>query len=277
MYRLQNVSVATNADSDFKELPCGYHSPAGIIYDRLGAADGRGRNFLVQPTPLGYLVKSVVLQSSTTFNINEPLAWGIFSEAMDSLAVHPMGYVVGVNRQSHRMEILQLPAAPVDAARAPNAVPFAVLKAGEGTRPGLLRVPVAVTVFDGAIFVLESGNARVQAFDVSGNPVRRFKNGTSSTFDLADGTSITLLDIDVDGLGYVFVLSHTSSGAMVSDYRLDIYTPAGNLLTRTTGLAAARMAVDTFRNVYALNYETLAGAPRIEPSLSHWAPSTPMT
>ena len=40
-------------------------------------------------------------------------------------------------------------------------------------------------------------------------------------------------------------------------------------------MAAARMVVDTFRNVYTLNYETIAGSPRVEPSLSQWEPSTP--
>jgi hypothetical protein len=58
----------------------------------------------------------------------------------------------------------------------------------------------------------------------------------------------------------------------VSDYRLDVYDPDGQFLTRTTGVAAARMAVDAFRTVYTLNYETIAGAPRIEPSLSQWVP-----
>jgi hypothetical protein len=42
-------------------------------------------------------------------------------------------------------------------------------------------------------------------------------------------------------------------------------------------MAAARMAVDAFRNVYTLNYETLANAPHIEPSLSQWVPITPQT
>jgi hypothetical protein len=49
----------------------------------------------------------------------------------------------------------------------------------------------------------------------------------------------------------------------------------GGYLTRTTGLAAARLAVDTFRDVYTLNYETVMGAPLIEPSLSQWEPSVP--
>ena len=71
------------------------------------------------------------------------------------------------------------------------------------------------------------------------------------------------------------VNSSDAPGSVAADYRLDIYDPQGNFLARTTGVAAARMAVDTFRNVYTLNYETIAGAPRIEPSLSQWSPSTP--
>ena len=64
-------------------------------------------------------------------------------------------------------------------------------------------------------------------------------------------------------------------GRTAADYRLDIYDPQGSRLIRTTGVAAARLAVDTFRNVYTLNYEVVANAPRIEPSLSQWNPSTP--
>jgi hypothetical protein len=73
----------------------------------------------------------------------------------------------------------------------------------------------------------------------------------------------------------MYVLSYINDGRMVADYRVDIYTPQGNFLARTTGIAAARLAVDTFRNVYTLNYATIAGAPRVEPSLSQWEPSTP--
>jgi hypothetical protein len=39
-------------------------------------------------------------------------------------------------------------------------------------------------------------------------------------------------------------------------------------------VAAARIAVDTFRNLYTLNYETIANAPNVEPSLSQWEPSS---
>src|SRR6185369_1557422 len=133
----------------------------------------------------------------------------------------------------------------------------------------------ALTVFEGAILVLEVGNRRVQAFDVSGNPVNQFAQKRQPTFDLADATA-TYLDIGVDGLGYVYVLGFAGSGTSASDYRVEIYTPDGGFLTRTAGIAAGRFAVDTFRSVYTLNYEALAGAPRVEPSLSHWAPSTPV-
>jgi len=277
MYMVQNISVATDADQSLKQLQCGFHQPVGILYDRLGGGSALSRNFFLQPTATGNFLQPVLLDDTTPFNVTNPLTWGRFSAPMDALAVHPMGYVVGINRQTSKMEILQLPQAPVNAQDAPNAVPFGVQKAGEGTRPGLMSVPVAVTVFDGAILVLESGNRRVQAFDVSANPVLIFKNNTSSVFSLNDsGDSVTYLDLGVDGVGYVYVLSFVNNGTATTDYRLDIYTPQGSFLTRTTGVAAARMAVDTFRNVYALNYEVLTQQPRLEPSLSHWVPSTPM-
>ena len=187
----------------------------------------------------------------------------------------PTGYVVGVNRMNHQMQILELPPNAVDAGQAPQAVPFAVTKMGLGTRAGLLSAPVAVTVIDATILILEDGNQRIQAVDVSGNPVLIFQNGTSNIVTLERGTGITYLDLGVEGMGYLYVLSFVNNGMTAEDYRLDIYDPQGNFLTRTTGMAAARLAVDTFRNVYTLNYEVVANAPRIEPSLSQWNPSTP--
>jgi hypothetical protein len=274
-YMLQNVFLAEDPDRALKQLPCGFQQVAGIVYDRLGPASGDGRNFFLQPTPDGFFVQSIVLDDSTPINLNNPLSWGVFSQGLDSLAVVPTGFVVGVNRQNHQMQILELPPAAVDSAEAPQAVPFAVTKMGLGTRAGLLSAPVAVAVIDATILILEDGNQRVQAVDVSGNPVMLFKNGTASTFALEQGTGIAYLDLGVEGLGYIYVLSYVNNGMTAADYRLDLYDPQGNFLARTTGVAAARLAVDTFRNVYTLNYEVVANAPRIEPSLSQWNPSTP--
>ncbi len=164
---------------------------------------------------------------------------------------------------------------PADPRNAPQAVPFPVSKMGYGTRVGLLNTPVAVTVFDATVLILENGNQRIQAVDVSGNPVLRFQNGTTNLVELEQGTGIVYLDLGVEGMGYMYVLSYVNDGATADDYRLDIYDPQGNQLLRATGIAAARLAVDTFRNVYTLNYETIANAPRVEPSLSQWNPMTP--
>jgi hypothetical protein len=191
------------------------------------------------------------------------------------VAVVPTGYVVGVSRLTHKMEILELPKAAVNRAQAPEAVPFSVLKCGQGTREGLLSAPVAVAVRDATILVLETGNARIQAFDVSANPVPVFRNGTSATVDLEKAAELEYLDLGVEALGYMYVLSAANGGLAIDDYRLDVFTPQGNLLARTTGVVAARLAVDTFRNVYTLNFATLSGLARVEPSLSQWVPSTP--
>lgn len=275
MHLFQNVFLGDDPERALKTLSCGFHSPAGIVYERLGPATGR--HFFLEPTQDGtsYFLESVVLDTTTPFTLNNPLAWGRFTQALVSLAVVPTGYVVGVSRLNHKMEILELPAAPVDRSVAPQALPFAVQKAGEGTREGLLNAPVALAVFGATILVLETGNARIQAFDVSGNPVRLFRNGTRATIELESGPTIQYLDIAVEALGYMYVLSSTNGGQTVNDYRLDIFTPQGNRLARTIGVAAARLAVDTFRSVYTLNFGSVVGAPRVEPSLSQWVPSTP--
>jgi hypothetical protein len=238
-----------------------------------------GMNFFLEPSTNSILVKSVVADATTPFDVSTAQAWGQFSQPLDSVAVVPTGYLVGVNRANHKMEILELPPAPVDSNQAPGSVAFSVQKMGIGTRPGLLASPVALAVFGTTILILEEGNRRIQAVDVSANPVMQFQGQTASTIDLraveSDPSSVVYLDISVEGLGFMYVLSYTNGGLAAADYRLDIYDPDGNFLLRKTGVAAARMVVDTFRNVYTLNYETIAGAPRVEPSLSQWEPSTP--
>ncbi|MDX2167708.1 MAG: hypothetical protein SF182_11615 [Deltaproteobacteria bacterium] len=275
MHLVQNVFLGERPERGLKTLPCGFRFPAAIAYERLGTASGR--HFFTEPTAdgLGYYLQSVVLDETTPLALEQPATWGRFTQALESLAVVPTGYVIGVSRINHKMEILRLPATVLDRAAAPEAVPFAVQKAGPGRREGLLDAPVAVTVFDATILVLETGNARIQAFDVGGTPVRQFRNQTSAIIELEKGGGVEYLDIAADGLGYLYVLSTANGGQAVADYRLDIFTPQGTRLTRTSGVAAARIAVDTFRNLYTLNFSSLQFAPRIEPSLSQWVPSTP--
>jgi hypothetical protein len=79
----------------------------------------------------------------------------------------------------------------------------------------------------------------------------------------------------VEATGYIYVLSYQNSGRTADDYRIDIYDPNGAWLSRTTGVAAARCALDKWRNLFTLNYEALRGRLGLEPSLSEWIPSTP--
>lgn len=276
MHMIQNLSLTSDPgpDSALKQLSCGLQQTINVAYEKLGPRGG-ARNFFLQPTEQGFFLQSANLDDDAPFNLENPLTWGIFSQPLASLAVVPTGHVIGVDRQNHKIEILTLPAAPSDPSTAPQAVPFSVSKMGPGTRPGLLKAPVAVAVLGATIFILEDGNKRIQAVDATGNPVLRFQNGTTSIVDLDHGHGVVYLDLGVEGLGYLYVLSYVHDGAAAADYRLDVYTPQGDFLTRTTGVAAARFAVDTFRNVYTLNYETVANAPRVEPSLSQWIPSTP--
>ena len=99
-------------------------------------------------------------------------------------------------------------------------------------------------------------------------------SGTPGTPTASDADAV-YLDLGVEGLGYMYVLSYANGGLTPAHYRLDVYTADGAFLCRTTGVAAARLAVDLFRNVYTLNYEPVEGSPRVEPSVSQWRPQTP--
>ena len=278
LYAFQNIFGAAPPDSTLKFPGCGFTLLAGLTYDPQGPANGIGRNFYFEPAPdfNGFYLRSVVLDGSTPFNLDSAMNWGRFTNAIESLAVHPNGYVIGVSANSHKIEILGLPTAPVMDSEPPLS-PWATMRSGYGTRAGLVDTPVAVTVHKGVVLVLEQGNNRIQAFDVSGNPVSYFDGQTSPFAALQTETGVALrrLDLARDALGYLYILSYTGDGGSAGDYRLDIHDPHGTFLARTSGIAAARMTVDPFRTVYTLNYQTVAGAPRIEPSVSQWIPVTP--
>lgn len=276
LYAFQNVSEVTPPDTGLKFAGCGFNEPAALTYDPMGPPSGMG-NFYVEPAADGdgFYLRSVTLDASTPFDLMQTSNWGRFTQALDSVAVHPNGYVVGVASATHKLEILSLPDAAVPDDMPPLS-PWATMRSGLGTRAGLMNTPVAVTVHDGAILVLEQGNQRIQAFDLTANPVSRFAGKTSPFAALmAESAAVVYLDIAADTLGYIYVLSYVRDGRTPADYRLDIYEPDGPFLVRTTGIAAGRMTVGPFRTLYTVNYETVAGAPRIEPSLSQWLPSTP--
>jgi hypothetical protein len=134
-------------------------------------------NFYLEPTgsdPVNYTyqVRRIVLDDATPFDMHQTQSWGQFLlPHLSDVAVHPRGYLVGAHANLDKLEILQLPAA----ATADIDAQPAVYIGGTGSRPGLFSQPVAVTATaDGRILVLEQGNVRIQALDVSGNPVACF-------------------------------------------------------------------------------------------------------
>lgn len=282
MYTLQNVFLGREPESALKFSGCGYTDPVGIVYSSHGPTVG-GNNFFLQPGIDGlFHVRSVDLTPSVPLNMFQQTSWGRFSTPMTSLTVTSNGYLVGVNRTTHKMEVLLLPqaASTDDTADASQAAPFSNAQGGYGSAVGLMDTPVAVASYSQAVLVLEQGNARVQAFTHSGDEsIKMFNDANGAPTALmplvqeSDPSSVVYVDLAVDGTGYIFVLSYISSGAVsAASYRLDVYTPTGSHLCRTTGVAAGGIAVDLFRNLYTLNYEVLAGSPRVEPSLSQWLP-----
>jgi len=274
---LRNVFLGDNPDSLAKFSSCGATQPMGICYDPHGIQTRGGNDFFLQPGGDGFYHLRGVSLDNTNFDMNQGLSWGRFSYPQDSLCVLSNGFVIGCNRDTHRMEVLRLAQAPSTPGDESDAVPFSALKAGYGSQQGFLDTPVAVAALNDKVLILEQGNKRVQAFDQDGSAISLFagSEGSNSTPILTlkdDGTTTTYLDIAVEGKGYVYVLSYSNAGSSASDYHIDVYTPDGSWLTRTSGVAAGALAVDLFRNVVTLNYEPIAGAPQVEPSLSQWLP-----
>lgn len=267
-YLFQNIGCV-NPNDALKSLSCGFIQQPYLVYQRPAAAAGRN-NFYLDPRDSGAYLRDVVLDGHTPFDLTGKKSRGQFRESnLSGIAIHPAGYAAAVSGENSCLEILKLADAPVGDAEAPTAL----LIAGAGTRAGLLDGPVGLTITpEGDILTLESGGARVQAFDLYGNPVPRF-NG-SPFLALTPETGVEYQDIAIGPQGLIYILSNLNGGKQPSDYRLDIYTPDGSFLARTEGVNGGRLAIDTQGRVYTLNYESISGPNgRAEPSISEWVPS----
>lgn len=279
IFSFQNLGVP-NPQAALKFPTCGFLLQSSLVYQRSGpddeSATGNDYNFYLDSQTnapgAAYQVRGVKLDATTPFNLSQTVSLGVFIEnLLTAFVVHPKGYVIGVSYGSSKMEILQLPAAPVADADAPRAV----LTSGPGALPGLLNGPIAVDVTgDGVVLVLEQNNARIQAFDVYGNPVPYFTNQSPFVALKEETPTPSYLDMSVTDDGWIYVLSYVNQGSNANDYRLDLYTSTGTFLNRTTGVNGAKIFVDSWRRVYTLNYESFLGpGNRTEPSVSQWIPS----
>jgi hypothetical protein len=96
----------------------------------------------------------------------------------------------------------------------------------------------------------------------------------------------TFLDMAVEAQGYIYVLSYLGDGSQPSNYILDVYAPDGSFCLRSPdpsvtstpqNVVAGKIAVDIWRNLYGLTYETLTSPSRTpQPGVGHWTPTPPL-
>lgn len=282
MFTFQAIDDRSTPEDGLKFVPAGFTPRPILIYDLNGPASGSGYNFWIDPRNDLYHVRQVVLDGTTApFDLSTGTSWGRFNEQIDAAAVHSSGYLIGVSTANSKIEVLSLKAGPVADAQAP----FAEMYSGYGTRPGLIHIPAGVAALPSAGFVvLEAADsdlpgavARLQAFDLLGNPAPVFAGNSPVAPLKGEDAPVTLLDLDVESKGFIYVLKYLNDGSDVGDYRLDIYNPDGSFLAQTAGLSAAKMTVDLWRTLYTLNFEVIEKPEggRTEPSVSIWLPSTP--
>ncbi len=276
---IPGVNTGSDAQGGYASLPCAMIGSTKFVYDPLGRST---LNFYLDTTNNVNLLRQVTLNPTVFSDPRGNQAWGKFTLPADDLLIHPSGAIVTVNQALSRMESLSIPSTYLPDAQAAVSL-VANLHGGLGSRPGLFSAPTAATVTaDGVVLILESGNNRIHAVDVSGNPLPYFTGQAVPyflTLTATGGNNTQYLDIASEFSGFIYVLSH-SNGV----YRLDIYprdSTSGLPLSTTQGFNAAKVAVDYWRNVYSLNYEVLMANGALpangvtEPSVSQWTPTTP--
>jgi hypothetical protein len=267
---LATVNTGANAEQGYAAVPCGLLNKPRLAYSLLTHDLA---NYYLDTTH--NVVRQVKLDPPAFGSSTDDAAFGAFNLDSTTLLLHPTGTLVSISSAVHKMETLKVSGTPLSVPDA-KVQRLAQVHAGQGSRPGLIDTPVAAAVSaDGVILVLEAANHRVQAFDTGGNPVQYFGKQKSPYWIALSATAsaaTTYLDLAVEHTGFVYVLSmNTSSNA----YRLDIYHPTqadSNPICTTCNINAAKLAVDFWRSVYALNYEVVQVG-KAEPSVSLWVPT----
>lgn len=278
MFTFQGISAGGQPETVLKFVPEGFPTRPVLIYDLYGPAEDKAHTYYIDPRDELYHVRKINLSQRGPFDLATGTSYGRFNQHIDGAAVHPNGYLVGFNARNSKLEVLPLLKDP----RPDADAPLANLYSGSGSRPGLIHNPAGVAVTpNGTVLILENATetseGRVQAMDYLADPVNAFEGGTSPYLRLKpEQEKVTHLDIASEVGGYIYVLKYLGEGGRVQDYRLDIYTPNGLLVSQTVAVNAGKMCVSLWRELFTLNFNIVAGpGGRTEPSVSEWIPSTP--
>jgi hypothetical protein len=278
LFTFASMSGRQNPELGHGDSGHGFAEIVRMVYDLMGT---KNNNFYLDTSGGKIMVRQIRLGIDQKPDFDPPgsnLAWGRFYNPSDALLLHPARQLISINSELSKIEVLPLSDHAMADAQAPTACAYS----GPGSREGLVKGPVCAAVNQqGVIFILEQGNLRIQAFDLHANPVPYFPGGKyfAPLKAESDPDNVTFIDMAAEHTGFLYVLSYLPRQELY-EYRMDIYTPKGEFLSRTTGFTAAKLCVDFWRNIYALNYEHLAlpdgSLPNVtEPSVSEWIPSTP--
>lgn len=277
-YYIRNAPIAENG-SAIRLQPGqteGYARRPFLLYDSFVAPGDSSNHVLLEPeaTGDGYHVRRLVFDAGANLTWDPNTSWGFFPAPLSAAALHSGGRIVTVNADSGRLGVLAPFQVDVGVGGRPALASY---KGGPGDQPGLLQSPIAVAITNpGVLLVLEADGNRIAAFDLNGDPLKFFPSGDG--FRLSLVSTGTYLDLAVDGSGFIYALYYTGAGTAPGDYRIDVYTAAGNLLiSQSPGVNVARLAVDYWRSIYGANFTALAvegsSTPHLDPALGVLEPS----
>ncbi len=287
---VRQVAGTSSPNKGEARLPGSFDRQPHIFVDPLARLKAKGaQNWLLEPfvNSAGYHLRSLSIDQ-TTVDYDKKLSYGYFANELHAACMSPDGkYITGVNQDTGQYYVLRtldsgVPALGDATGNAPPAVPYS----RPGTIPGTLNAPIGVTMTStNTVLTLEHGtdaspSRRLQAFDVSGNATKQFKNAKAQyvSYLLLD-QNLTYQDIGTDTQDYVFLLGHTGSGDKVSDYVLQVFQPSVDPtpLFKVHSVNVGRMALGYYRDVYTLNFRSIATSQpgSTQPSLSIWTARTP--
>ncbi|MGH2412929.1 MAG: hypothetical protein ACRDEA_04375, partial [Microcystaceae cyanobacterium] len=196
MWTFQVVSDGAVPESGLKFSGYGYTQTPCLALPPSTMANPIANGFLLEPSSTGGMyLRALSLDPSQPPIVSPGTSFGRFTGIQDDLAIHPAGYAVVLCLATCKLQIVKLAPAVTDA----NA-PIATILSGQGTRPGLLSSPVAVTCTLDRVLVLQTTPAYPQgcivAFDFKGNPVYGFAGNQWSMSLHPEGTAnVVLVDL----------------------------------------------------------------------------------